>query len=154
VESFDAKNFYFPTRGRVYSHKFLAVFAQDFQKGKTAYKTNNYTVAYNEWQPLAEQGHAAAQYNPAQFYDIEGGTIVDFDEAQNDTVWPGYRDTVTFKVALEYFSNWAKACLKIGCTQICGTMLPRKMAMLVLPSGEKIFEKRLSAVRWQSRLKK
>jgi TolA-binding protein len=36
--------------------------SQDFQKGVDAYKTGDYATALREFTPLAERGHAAAQY--------------------------------------------------------------------------------------------
>ncbi|NKB59506.1 MAG: sel1 repeat family protein [Alphaproteobacteria bacterium] len=37
--------------------------AQDMKKGLKAYKSGDYATAVKEWRPLAEQGHAGAQYN-------------------------------------------------------------------------------------------
>ena len=37
--------------------------AADFDKGWKAYKKEDYYNTLNEWQPLAEQGHAVAQFN-------------------------------------------------------------------------------------------
>jgi TPR repeat protein len=34
----------------------------DFQKGGDAYERGDYATALREWEPLAEQGHAAAQF--------------------------------------------------------------------------------------------
>ena len=40
----------------------------DFQKGYTAYKGGDYATALRNWTPLAEQGHATAQYNLGLMY--------------------------------------------------------------------------------------
>ena len=40
----------------------------DFQKGFTAYKSGDYATALRNWAPLAEQGHATAQYNLGLMY--------------------------------------------------------------------------------------
>ena len=40
----------------------------DFQKGLTAYRSNDYATALREWEPLAEQGDAFAQYNLGVMY--------------------------------------------------------------------------------------
>lgn len=40
-----------------------AVEAQDLKKGLKAYKRGDYATALKEWRPLAEAGHAGAQYN-------------------------------------------------------------------------------------------
>ena len=40
----------------------------DFTKGWRAFYSGNYPVAINKWTPLAEAGHAVAQYNLGQMY--------------------------------------------------------------------------------------
>jgi uncharacterized protein len=40
----------------------------DYQKGVTAYQSGDYATALSEFQPLAEQGNADAQYNLGQMY--------------------------------------------------------------------------------------
>ncbi len=40
-----------------------SVFAQDLKKGLAAYKRGDYKTAIEQWRPLAEAGHAGAQYN-------------------------------------------------------------------------------------------
>ena len=52
--------------------------AADFQKGFDAYKNGDYATAMNEWRPLAERGHAIAQYNFGIMYENGEGV------AQND----------------------------------------------------------------------
>lgn len=47
----------------------LPAVAQDFQKGLAAAKRGDYATALKEWRPLAEQGHAIAQYNLGLLYD-------------------------------------------------------------------------------------
>ncbi len=37
-------------------------FSADYEKGAVAYKQGNYQAAIQEWQPLAEQGDAKAQF--------------------------------------------------------------------------------------------
>ena len=39
------------------------VLAADFEAGRAAYNRGNYETALQQWRPLAEQGHAAAQSN-------------------------------------------------------------------------------------------
>ncbi len=41
----------------------------DFQKGLTAAQNGDYATALREWKPLAEQGHATAQYSLGVIYD-------------------------------------------------------------------------------------
>ena len=38
----------------------------DFYRGLAAYKSADYATALREFRPLAEQGHATAQYNLGQ----------------------------------------------------------------------------------------
>ena len=45
-----------------------ASFAQDFQKGKDAFRTGDYATAFKEFQGLAEKGDAAAQHNLGVIY--------------------------------------------------------------------------------------
>lgn len=40
-----------------------AAAAQDMREGLNAYKRGDYAAALKEWRPLAERGHAGAQYN-------------------------------------------------------------------------------------------
>ena len=42
--------------------------AADFDKGMTAYRSGDYQAALAEWRPLAELGHATAQYNLGLMY--------------------------------------------------------------------------------------
>jgi uncharacterized protein len=42
--------------------------AQDFAKGLAAYETGDFATALKEWQPLAEQGDASAQFNLGVMY--------------------------------------------------------------------------------------
>jgi TPR repeat protein len=43
-------------------------FSADFQKGCTAHKSGDYATALREWEPLAKQGDAHAQYNLGVMY--------------------------------------------------------------------------------------
>ncbi len=47
----------------------------DFQDGLDAYITDDYKTALKEWQPLAEQGYASAQYNLALMYENGEGVL-------------------------------------------------------------------------------
>ena len=38
-------------------------YSADFNKGWTAFNKGDYATALKEWKPLAEEGHAKAQYN-------------------------------------------------------------------------------------------
>ena len=40
----------------------------DFQKGLTAYESGDYATALREWEPLAEQGDADAQFFLGEMY--------------------------------------------------------------------------------------
>jgi TPR repeat protein len=53
----------------------------DFQDGVDAYNRGDYKTAFNEWQPLAEQGYAGAQNNLALLYENGTGVLKDYKEA-------------------------------------------------------------------------
>jgi len=59
----------------------LPAYGQDFQKGVEAYNSGDYATALREWRPLAEQGHAGAQYNLRFMYDEGFGMAQDDAEA-------------------------------------------------------------------------
>jgi TPR repeat protein len=46
------------------------VAAADFQKGVAAYERGDYATALKAWRPLAEQGHADAQYKLGGLYEL------------------------------------------------------------------------------------
>ena len=52
----------------------------DFKSGEKAYQRNDYATALREWQPLAKQGHAAAQYQLGLLYN--NGQGVPRDDVQ------------------------------------------------------------------------
>jgi len=52
----------------------------DFKAGEKAYQRNDYATALREWQPLAKQGQAAAQYHLGLLY--ANGQGVSKDDAQ------------------------------------------------------------------------
>ena len=56
-----------------------SVSAADFRAGVEAYKRGDYATAYKEWLPLAEQGHARAQFFLGGMY--AGGEGVPEDDA-------------------------------------------------------------------------
>ena len=59
--------------------------AADFDKGMTAYRSGDYQAALAEWRPLAESGHATAQYNLGG-NDIGHGLMYEQDDAMA-VVW-------------------------------------------------------------------
>ena len=56
-------------------------YAQDFQKGLEAAQKGDFATALREWQPLAEQGYAGAQYNLGLIYANGKGVTQDYKEA-------------------------------------------------------------------------
>ena len=54
----------------------------DYEAGLTAYQRADYAAALREWQPLAEQGHAGAQYYLGLLYDFHKGVPQDFTTAR------------------------------------------------------------------------
>ena len=56
-------------------------YAQDLDKGLAAAERGDYATALREWQPLAEQGYAEAQYYLGSMYDRGIGVGQDFAKA-------------------------------------------------------------------------
>lgn len=56
---------------------FSSVNAANYKLGLESYKAGNYKKALSEWLPLAEQGHASAQYNLGVIYDNGRGVSQD-----------------------------------------------------------------------------
>ena len=53
----------------------------DFKDGIDAYQKGDYKIAFNEWKPLAEQGHTDAQHNLGWMYDNGRGVLKDYKQA-------------------------------------------------------------------------
>jgi uncharacterized protein len=66
----------------VLSLAFTPLAAQDHQRGVDAYNAGDYATALREWLPLANQGHAYAQYNVGLLYD----PIKIYDSIPNNTI--------------------------------------------------------------------
>jgi TPR repeat protein len=54
----------------------------DFQAGMTAHDREDYATALREWQPLAEQGNALAQYHVGMLYHKGRGVPQDDRQAR------------------------------------------------------------------------
>ena len=65
----------------VLSLAFTQVTAQDFNKGLEAAQAGDFATALKEWQPLAEQGNASAQYNLGLMYSNGDGVLKNNSEA-------------------------------------------------------------------------
>lgn len=59
----------------------LTAFAADFQAGLDAYNKGDFATALKEWQPLAEQGDANAEYNIGLLYARGQGVPQDYAKA-------------------------------------------------------------------------
>jgi TPR repeat protein len=57
------------------------VFGDDFQDGFNAAHRGDFKTAYSLLLPLAEQGHASAQFNLGFMYAYGGGVLQDYKEA-------------------------------------------------------------------------
>ena len=60
----------------------LAASAADFDAGLKAYERGDYVRARSEWQPIAEQGGAAAQFNLGLLYYDGHGVPQNYAEAR------------------------------------------------------------------------
>ena len=56
-------------------------FKPDFQAGMDAYNQKDYVTALKHWRPLAEQGHAKAQYFLGLMHANGQGVTRDYKEA-------------------------------------------------------------------------
>ena len=54
----------------------------DYKAGEDAYNRGDFATALREWRPLAEQGHAGAQYYLGLCYDFRKGVPQDFAMAR------------------------------------------------------------------------
>jgi uncharacterized protein len=54
----------------------------DFQAGMDAYNRGDFTTALREWQPLAEQGDARAQFSFGLLYENGDGVTRDYTKAR------------------------------------------------------------------------
>jgi TPR repeat protein len=70
--------------------------AADFQKGLDAYNRGDDATALKEWQPLAEQGYAGAQYNLGLIYTNGQGVPKDYKEAAIGLVFFLWNDGLGF----------------------------------------------------------
>ena len=55
--------------------------AQDFGKGLAAARAGDFAAAISEWRPLADDGHAEAQFNLGALYEAGLGVPEDLAEA-------------------------------------------------------------------------
>ena len=53
----------------------------DFDKDMTAYRSGDHQAALAEWRPLAESGHATAQYNLEVMYELGSSVALDLVRA-------------------------------------------------------------------------
>ena len=60
---------------------FVVGCSDDFQRGVEAYNKGDYATALKEWTPLADQGHAKAQYNLGVAYANGEGVLQDYKTA-------------------------------------------------------------------------
>jgi len=84
----------------------------DFQKGLDAYKSGDYATALREWTPLAEQGHADAQFNLGSMYEYGEGVPQD---DKNAVKW--------YRLAAE--QGYARAQIKLGVMYEVGRGVPQ-----------------------------
>jgi uncharacterized protein len=61
----------------------LPVGAQDFDRGRVAFRHGDYAAALREWRPLAEQGSSAAQYRLGVMYAYGVMVERDFKKARH-----------------------------------------------------------------------
>ena len=80
------------------------VFGDDFQDGFDAHQKEDYRTAPRLWLPLAEQGHASAQFNLGLMYEDGQGVPQDYVSAHmwmNLSGSNGHKDAVTNRNIVE-----------------------------------------------------
>ena len=87
----------------------------DYEAGRTAANSGDFSSALREWMPLATSGHADAQYSLGRMYARGDGVKRDFKEAQH---W----------FALAAAQGHAKACLKLGTMYEYGDGMKKNLA--------------------------
>ena len=88
----------------------------DFAAGRAAYDAGDYATALREWRPLAEQGHANAQYNLGLMYRDGEGAPQDNAEAMK---W--------FRLAANH--GEASAQLNLGVMYATGKGVPQNLVL-------------------------
>ena len=82
-------------------------FSADYQKGRDAYVDGDYKTALAEWKPLAEHGHAEAQFYLGWMYKHGWGVVQHYVRAHmwfnigasnGSTNAPGNRDEIAEKM--------------------------------------------------------
>ena len=72
----------------------------DYEAGLHAYQRADYETALREWRPLAEQGHAGAQYYLGLCYDFKKGVPQDYALAREWYEKAAARDTPVRRTTL------------------------------------------------------
>jgi len=94
----------------------LTATAQDFIKGQAAARAGDHETAVKEWRPLAEQGHAGAQYYLGVMYEMGLGVPQDEAEAVR---W--------IRLAAEF--GFADAQNHLGAMYARGVGMPKDLVM-------------------------
>jgi len=84
-----------------------AGYSQNFQKGLEAADKGDFAAALREWQPLAEQGNASAQYNLGAMYYNGQGVPQNYQEAVKwfrKAAEQGFAEA-QFSLGLRYFDG-------------------------------------------------
>jgi TPR repeat protein len=84
------------------------VLGQDFETGVEAHKRGDYAAALRNWQPLAEQGHAGAQYQLGVMYEYGRGVPPNDAEAVKWYTEAAGRGVAAaqYKLGIMYDNGW------------------------------------------------
>ncbi len=87
------------------------VLAQDFKTGVEAYKRQDFVAALRKWRPLAEQGHARAQYQLGIMYEYGRGVPQkDVDAVKWYTMAANQGVAAAqYKLGIMYDNSWGMA---------------------------------------------
>ena len=130
----------------------------DFQAGMTAYDREDYATALREWQPLAEQGDALAQYQVGMLYRKGRGVPQDDVQARK---WYGKaaaqgQTKAQFSLGTLYFNGeggpkdyqQALRWLRLAADQ--GMALAQTKLAIMYDYGEGVPKDKVQAYKWLS----
>jgi TPR repeat protein len=128
----------------------------DFQAGMTAYDREDYATALREWQPLAEQGDALAQYQVGMMYHKGRGVPQDDVQARK---WYGQaaaqgQTKAQFSLGTLYFNGeggpkdyqQALRWLRLAADQ--GMALAQTKLAIMYDYGEGVPKDKVQAYKW------
>ena len=101
----------------------------DFEKGLAAWLKEDYATALQKWEPLAEQGHADAQFQLGNAYYLGQGVPQNYEEAAKWLRLAAEQGTAPLNSFWEVRIILDTALFKIISTPTCGSIFRRQAGM-------------------------